>query len=758
MTPAQISPRAPVRRHLPGVALLGLLLILSISHVYLQQAYPLHSLAVGAGIALLATALLLWPAAPAGARVPRWPAPLRRVMVLQAAWLLWWAVVASMAPVASIGRPFFLTIFWGFLVFYIACESAWRWTWQPAPGEGILESASLREADKGGAAHILSAGEVGALWLALAGVALAAYGMYQVWGPAGWPKTFASIHEALRSAMDEPGMADAAVEGTTLQGVMHALEEGRAFSTFGAPNLFAGFLIPSLAVLAAWVVSPRSRMSRGMAASGMAVVVAAMILSQSRGGCLAAAGALAWLGFRLWRAGIFKRRGTRGGRETPGNQGGDGDARGRAEKFRGAGAVVILLAAAAWYSLRAIAPAQAEPVSAAEKPPSALRNSAIASTDSAILRPGSTAENRTFFEHLLSSSTIRERTYYWRTAFDLWKRHPWIGAGAGGFEVYYPELRRPGAGETVFAHNWVLQTAGEAGLIGLALFCVAVVVALVLGANAIRRPHGATTGATPASVALFGLEAGCAGLLLQGLVEYTLSQRELYLDLMMMLGLLSGSGGAALAKSFLLQAPASPATPTSAPAAPLRKWRAGWPLIPAALLWIVFVLVAVPGAFSRFYMQAARDAMRDGAPPAELIGFYKRALSYDPSDPWTLAAIGQAEVESGNSRGIDFLRRAARIHPKSASIQGSLARALERTGALEAALAASRRAVELHPLSADHRLDLAERLMRIGRMEEARGVLREILQMKEKGVMRLSSSRQARLKILMLTAKMEPAA
>ncbi|MGA2192326.1 MAG: O-antigen ligase family protein [Nitrospirota bacterium] len=63
--------------------------------------------------------------------------------------------------------------------------------------------------------------------------------------------------------------------------------------------------------------------------------------------------------------------------------------------------------------------------------------------------------------------SLSERMNYWRGAIEIFAAAPMKGFGAGSFELLYPAHIRPGADETRYAHNVLLQALAETGLPGL---------------------------------------------------------------------------------------------------------------------------------------------------------------------------------------------------------------------------------------------------------------------------------------------------
>lgn len=584
------------------------------------------------------------------------------------------------SPVHAFGRSEFATVFQGFLVFWIVAEAARRWRSVPQPESDHLDETGSLPGSRG-----MTAGQILGLWLAVTGVGLAAYGIYQVLGPAGWPKTFATLHDQIQLGTEMQPVADPIV-----QSVLYALQEGRAFSTFGAANIFGGFLAIALLLLAGFFLSSKRTSVRVLSVAGAVLVAWALVLSQSRGAMLALAVSIPFFAWRVWRHHRLI------GRRLPG------------------AAVAGMLILLSVCLIVADAPGAAPAVPAADV--------TVSSHTSAVIHPP--PQERTFIEHLLSIQTVRQRVYYWQTALALWARDPFTGGGLGSYKVFYPQLRLLGSQETIYAHSWFFQFGSETGVMGLALFMAILIAVIVAAENAIRSPDrelAFVCTARPAAL-LIAFEAALLALLLHGLVEYTLSQRELYLDLQAVLGILAGvwaCHGTSQPAGDTAHGGFLPGTQwTFGANHPGMVWTLRIALVAGAV--VVYIPTVVNPLVGQFYSDAAKDVSSEGGASETFLHLSQKAVGWEPDNPWYLTTLGQAELESGNPRGLNHLAHAARLNPYSASIQSILARAYLSIGSSDRALAALRRAVELHPLDPDHHLELAEYLLRSGNREEAR--------------------------------------
>jgi putative inorganic carbon (HCO3(-)) transporter len=68
---------------------------------------------------------------------------------------------------------------------------------------------------------------------------------------------------------------------------------------------------------------------------------------------------------------------------------------------------------------------------------------------------------------------VVERMAHWQAAWGMFNDRPWLGVGIGNYEPVYPAYSLPGWTEPLgHAHNYYLNIAAEAGLIGLAAYFV----------------------------------------------------------------------------------------------------------------------------------------------------------------------------------------------------------------------------------------------------------------------------------------------
>lgn len=91
------------------------------------------------------------------------------------------------------------------------------------------------------------------------------------------------------------------------------------------------------------------------------------------------------------------------------------------------------------------------------------------------LKQGYQAQKRWHQMFLAGGDVFDERIYIWKSAVEIWKGHPWVGAGPAHFDEVFPQYRpeivqlRPGR-----AHNDYLNTLADWGVIGAGLVASAI--------------------------------------------------------------------------------------------------------------------------------------------------------------------------------------------------------------------------------------------------------------------------------------------
>ncbi|HUT23909.1 MAG TPA: O-antigen ligase family protein [Sumerlaeia bacterium] len=494
------------------------------------------------------------------------------------------------------------------------------------------------------------------------------------------------------------------------EGVAYALGLGRIGSRFGGPNILCGFLAMCLPMAAAVAWEARGRGRRGVRATA-GLVAAAMAYAAYRTD--SAGGALAFcLGLALIAAAVLARRWRRG----------DQAAR------RGA-LPLLVLACGAWLVLRLTG------VEAASEPPPPSPSLDAGTSGSAVA--GATAPSEgtepagaaraPLFSETRQAKTAFQRLCYWRSGWRMWSDAPLTGHGLGSYGRLYPRNRILGAGETRYAHNFVIQTAVETGLAGLGLFI------WFLFLLARRLVQGLRSGSPTASWLAIG--GALLLFLIDSLGEYTFQVREIYGAFCFLAGAFCAGANAQARPSDTREE--------------IRRGRVGGAsrrAFAGALLAVTGLVVLVagwqvvlPAQMGDYYVQRMRDA-QDEAIAARRRGDFAEAarLSHeafrqaDHAWAWQLrnprrwqdrahahAALGRPQA------AVHDLDKACEMHPDSASLRAEAADYEWRLGNRERALALIDEAIALYPLKSPHHERRARFLLEAGRPEEALAAARE---------------------------------
>ena len=207
----------------------------------------------------------------------------------------------------------------------------------------------------------------------------------------------------------------------------------RAYGTFEQPNPYAGYLGLTLPLALGLVIAvllpvserPRSRWLTWAGGCG-ALMLAALIMSWSRG---------AWLGFAAAVLAIVFAMVVR---------------RGRAAVFLLLAALLVL------YLLLAVGLMRLPP--------------AIAQRFSDFLPYAGISDVRGA-EVTDANFAVLERMAHWQSAVAMWTDHPWLGVGIGNYQLAYPRYALPQWSDPLgHAHNYYLNIAAEAGLLGAAAY------------------------------------------------------------------------------------------------------------------------------------------------------------------------------------------------------------------------------------------------------------------------------------------------
>lgn len=297
--------------------------------------------------------------------------------------------------------------------------------------------------------------------------------------------------------------------------------------------------------------------------------------------------------------------------------------------------------------------------------------------------------------------TFEQRLYYWQTALSLWKSAPLTGLGAAGYAEHYGSARVAGAGETRYAHNFVLQMLAETGLVGLGLFGIFLV--LLFRRVDWRQPWSA------------GLGLFLALFLFHSLGDYTFYARETFCAFCLAAGLSSRE--------------------KARPEQRLKNTVYAAVLLTGALF---IPLRALPDQMGRWHAQGVADLSGElpQSDPTrrarlwqQMLEWSNQALEAQPGHPRHLQGRARLYLQLGQVEpALRDLRQAAANHPFSASIRSDLAEALYRSGRIDAAMQRMDAAIALHPLSSGLYEKKARLLLEQGRQDAAREAARHALE------------------------------
>jgi len=211
--------------------------------------------------------------------------------------------------------------------------------------------------------------------------------------------------ERTAEIIGEQGLSSLGLKGGDTGGILYKLGYKRVFSTFMSPNVFASYLSCSLPLVGYMALTAAGRKGRIIFGLCAALGIVAILLTRSAGGFLALASAV--LMFVILKAVISDRV-----------------ARRRILLVAGAAIVLFSVLGFGIYKTR---------------------------TGGA----------------LGVEKSLAERMSYWKGAAELAAGRPVTGYGSGSFSVKYLGYLPEGGTESRYAHNVVLQTLAETGVVGL---------------------------------------------------------------------------------------------------------------------------------------------------------------------------------------------------------------------------------------------------------------------------------------------------
>jgi putative inorganic carbon (HCO3(-)) transporter len=86
---------------------------------------------------------------------------------------------------------------------------------------------------------------------------------------------------------------------------------------------------------------------------------------------------------------------------------------------------------------------------------------------------------------------VIERLAHWQAGWDMFSQHPWLGVGIGNYQPVYPAYALPYWDDPLgHAHNYYLNIAAEAGLVGLSAYLILWAAVFWQAWRAVRRTSG----------------------------------------------------------------------------------------------------------------------------------------------------------------------------------------------------------------------------------------------------------------------------
>lgn len=132
---------------------------------------------------------------------------------------------------------------------------------------------------------------------------------------------------------------------------------------------------------------------------------------------------------------------------------------------------------------------------------------------------------------------VIERVAHWDAAWRMFSMRPWLGVGTGQYAVVYPSVALPRWQDPLgHAHNYILNVLAEGGLLGAAAYGAFMLAALMAAWRASKRESGWRKGLALGALGMMG------HLLVHSLFD-NLYVHSMYLLVAMLLGVVVASSG-----------------------------------------------------------------------------------------------------------------------------------------------------------------------------------------------------------------------
>jgi len=320
------------------------------------------------------------------------------------------------------------------------------------------------------------------------------------------------------------------------------------------------------------------------------------------------------------------------------------------------------------------------------------------------------------------------RVEFYRAAWRMALRNPWLGVGPEGFQRYYPSLQADLRWFAKYAHSLTLTLLAETGFPATAFFYLAVLSWAWVGWRRSSCPEPPSDLPYSGRTLRFGLGLGV--LVFLGHAQFDVDFTFLALPL-----------SAALMAGLAVGFPAAGEDVEEPPPRPVSQWsiRPGLALqYLASLLLLGLVWVGARWGLGDYLAGQARlagDAHRDEI----ALDLYRAASRWDPLQgeherQATLimleAMLGEGAAPEVAREALQRSTRAVELDPHRAVSHSAQGRVLEALGRFQEAEASYRRALEIDPVNfPSFYLDVARMMAQSRDLEGARKFLQQALEL-----------------------------